>query len=536
MTLGQRINQYRKKLGLSQEALGEHLGVSRQAVSKWETDAASPDVENLLALARIFGVSVAELSETPELSPNGSSTAPPSRHFSPLVRFAFAFGCAMILTISLLLWLYWLEHKGESSGPPPQPPAATIGSPETPALQNHESITAPVAAPKTDFALLWYGSDGNGEFLELGTQETAFPFGTTLELTEPMVIMDTDFNSMTTCHSDCGNIKIDFYCIKEADSLEQNFIWNLSTMVSSIRTPRGIHVGNTKAQVLAAYGDKLVYCMKETGSYSLVKHDYCYAFQTPETGGSSLQLFMLDGIVAGIRVEHMAELGNTAFAPDHISRFPVKNGEPDFSMRQEPEKETRSDTWKVYDAWNQLVTNNNLSAEERYTYRRTIFSLLADLDWQEFGSYGFGGTPGISAEQFSTIEALMSWLHQQAPYSEGEIFRLQMGCTAKGLDGAYTDMYAHLLSAALFQDPIAFVKGLAYQGMEETMSHAVSLAAYDAIWYETDCSKTAEILEEALSSGSFTDPQASWSRLLLLYLTAGTEDGAFADLPRTPTE
>ena len=67
MTLGQRISIYRKKPGISQETLGERLGVSRQAVSKWETDAASPDMENLLALAREFGVSVAELTETPEV-------------------------------------------------------------------------------------------------------------------------------------------------------------------------------------------------------------------------------------------------------------------------------------------------------------------------------------------------------------------------------------------------------------------------------------------------------------------------------------
>lgn len=37
MTLGQRISQYRKSLGISQEELGARLGVSRQAVSKWET-------------------------------------------------------------------------------------------------------------------------------------------------------------------------------------------------------------------------------------------------------------------------------------------------------------------------------------------------------------------------------------------------------------------------------------------------------------------------------------------------------------------
>ena len=40
MTVGQRIAQKRKELGLSQEALGERLGVSRQAIYKWESDAA----------------------------------------------------------------------------------------------------------------------------------------------------------------------------------------------------------------------------------------------------------------------------------------------------------------------------------------------------------------------------------------------------------------------------------------------------------------------------------------------------------------
>lgn len=38
MTLGQRISEYRKGLGISQEELGARLGVSRQAVSKWETE------------------------------------------------------------------------------------------------------------------------------------------------------------------------------------------------------------------------------------------------------------------------------------------------------------------------------------------------------------------------------------------------------------------------------------------------------------------------------------------------------------------
>lgn len=60
-TLGLRIQAGRKAAGLSQEALGERLGVSRQAVSKWEADAAIPELENLIAMSRLFGVSVGVL-------------------------------------------------------------------------------------------------------------------------------------------------------------------------------------------------------------------------------------------------------------------------------------------------------------------------------------------------------------------------------------------------------------------------------------------------------------------------------------------
>ena len=58
MTLGERIAQKRKELGLSQESLGERLGVSRQAIYKWEADAALPEIEKLVALSRLFEVPV----------------------------------------------------------------------------------------------------------------------------------------------------------------------------------------------------------------------------------------------------------------------------------------------------------------------------------------------------------------------------------------------------------------------------------------------------------------------------------------------
>ncbi len=62
MTLGQRICELRKERGYSQEYVAERLDVSRQAVSKWETDASAPDTYNLIALSELFGVSVEYLA------------------------------------------------------------------------------------------------------------------------------------------------------------------------------------------------------------------------------------------------------------------------------------------------------------------------------------------------------------------------------------------------------------------------------------------------------------------------------------------
>ena len=68
MTLGQRIQELRKQAGLSQEGLGEALGVSRQAVSKWEGDNGIPELDTLIAMSRLFGITVGQLLgvETPE--------------------------------------------------------------------------------------------------------------------------------------------------------------------------------------------------------------------------------------------------------------------------------------------------------------------------------------------------------------------------------------------------------------------------------------------------------------------------------------
>ena len=71
MTLGQRIQAHRTRLGLSQEGLGDKLGVSRQAVSKWEADGAVPDTNKLIALSKLFGISLNELLQVDGPPPAG---------------------------------------------------------------------------------------------------------------------------------------------------------------------------------------------------------------------------------------------------------------------------------------------------------------------------------------------------------------------------------------------------------------------------------------------------------------------------------
>ena len=78
MTIGERIAQLRKEHALSQEELGEQLNVSRQAIYKWESNASLPEVEKLIVLSRLFGVSVGYLLGVEEQRAQGGPEAEPS--------------------------------------------------------------------------------------------------------------------------------------------------------------------------------------------------------------------------------------------------------------------------------------------------------------------------------------------------------------------------------------------------------------------------------------------------------------------------
>jgi len=58
MTFGEKLKEIRKRFGLSQEQLAEIMNVSRQAITKWESDNGLPDVSNLQELSKVFGLTV----------------------------------------------------------------------------------------------------------------------------------------------------------------------------------------------------------------------------------------------------------------------------------------------------------------------------------------------------------------------------------------------------------------------------------------------------------------------------------------------
>ena len=102
MTLGQRIQEGRLRLGLSQEGLREKLGVSRQAVSRWEADGAVPDTDKLIALSKLFGITLNELLQVENPPEQGEQAKPvPRRRALPAVLLI----AALLVLAGTGVWL-----------------------------------------------------------------------------------------------------------------------------------------------------------------------------------------------------------------------------------------------------------------------------------------------------------------------------------------------------------------------------------------------------------------------------------------------
>lgn len=108
MSLGERIKSYRKMNQLSQESVGELVGVSRQAVTRWETNYSAPSTDNLIKLATIFNITLEELisdnSEVVNDSPKKSENKIKSKIAIVWGSIMLCLIIAVIVTLNALLW------------------------------------------------------------------------------------------------------------------------------------------------------------------------------------------------------------------------------------------------------------------------------------------------------------------------------------------------------------------------------------------------------------------------------------------------
>ncbi len=110
MNFAEKLQTFRKNVGLSQEELAERLGVSRQSVSKWELGQAYPETGKLIELSRLFGVTVDELLK------EGQAPSPlPSRRKGPLIMAGLGvFVLLLGLTVLFAVLAPW--ERNEDAG------------------------------------------------------------------------------------------------------------------------------------------------------------------------------------------------------------------------------------------------------------------------------------------------------------------------------------------------------------------------------------------------------------------------------------
>lgn len=100
MNIADRIQNLRKSKGISQEELADKIGVSRQAVSKWESEQSTPDIERIIIMSDYFEVTTDYLLKGIEQKPEETRKKPDSGVFS-IVGTAFNF---IGLIIAIMIW------------------------------------------------------------------------------------------------------------------------------------------------------------------------------------------------------------------------------------------------------------------------------------------------------------------------------------------------------------------------------------------------------------------------------------------------
>jgi transcriptional regulator with XRE-family HTH domain len=115
MTLGEKIQQLRKSKGFSQEELAACITISRQAISKWEMGESKPDIDNIIQISKLFGVSTDYLliddydSNSNNKITQGSIEPEQKKPLNSTIRFIGGLCCTILPVIAI--FIVWLLSK-----------------------------------------------------------------------------------------------------------------------------------------------------------------------------------------------------------------------------------------------------------------------------------------------------------------------------------------------------------------------------------------------------------------------------------------
>ena len=101
--IGRKIRSLREQTGLTQEDVAEAMDVSRQAVSKWEANLSRPSAENLIRLAHLLNVDLAELIGAPEREETGEGAAAEGAPKTPGKRWPWILGIVLLLVLAVMV-------------------------------------------------------------------------------------------------------------------------------------------------------------------------------------------------------------------------------------------------------------------------------------------------------------------------------------------------------------------------------------------------------------------------------------------------
>ncbi len=479
ITLGQRIQNLRKRQGLSQEALAEKLNVSRQAVSKWETGLSNPDSQNLILLARLFNVSMDELIRPEPAGPARPEKAPaqyskPERRGKANARRLMAVLTLLVGCVGASLWFFFAGRGSEATDEAPG-----------------------------EYALCW--TSGSHRYsIAIGIQEGKFPWKTRL-------------SGRHTSHTSGDMPGAEFHVV-DCENISVSYTRNIETgkeAITSIRavspdyaTARGIRPGNTKSELIGAYGDALLVMPTVYSS----KDDFCmynslYAFSEEHGCYNFVVFYMLNERISGIEMK-LADDGGPAYWVDNTRIFRLLDGEPDYSQKQEPDMEELSKERRVYVALHTLL-NYSLTEDDAFPYRNTIFTGLRFMDWPAYGKLGEAG------KEAETIQELFEWIESQDKLTDNEMAGLQLALLSN-LDGAYSEMYSHVLYDAFLKKPALFLECLGLDpDNAENSKNVVTLTVYAAAANEERLETVEAVIQKQLDLNTLSEGAVTWARLML---------------------